>query len=426
MRSLLAARFGALLAGACVTATALAAPRTGAAKGSDPFPVLLLAGTAPEIGVQHGRALRVQIAHNATFYLQLLAGKGLTRAEALRQALEFEPALARHAPHLLAEMRGIAAGAGRPLAEILVINARTELLSYAARDAQRRRSSPKRQRRDRDGPGCTSVALVGPRGALTLGQNWDWRPEVRPALLRIRRRGAPEIITLTEAGMVAKIGCNARRVGVCLNFLRHRDERAPRAAGVPVHVLLRLALEARSLAQAVRRVSSLPRSASANLLLAQHTADGPRIADLELTPSAWARLSATRVGLIHANHFLDPTLRSGCARRDDPTTLSRQRAGERLARALLDTVRDPLRRAKRVLADRSGSTPISRDVGDGGPAVRSFTRASVLMSLDTPGAPAVQVAGGPPHRTPYVRYPGPRPARKAAPARSRPRQRAAP
>jgi isopenicillin-N N-acyltransferase-like protein len=326
---------------------------------------------------------------------------GLSREETLRFAREFEPVLAKHAPHLLAEMRGIAAGSRRSLAEILVVNARTELLSIATRPPESERGvmpAPE-PAGGRVTPGCTSVALTGSKGQLALGQNWDWRPEIRPALLRIRRRGAPDLITFTEAGMVGKVGCNARRVGVCLNFLKHSSERHRRPAGVPVHVLLRLAMESPSLDRAASRVSALPRSASANLLLAQHTRKGPQVADLELTPSAWTRLSAPAAGMIHANHFLGGKLRHGCARKTDPTTLSRQRAGERIARELQRSVPDPVARAKRVLSDRSSSTPISRERKDGAP-----TRASIVMSLDASQGPVLHLTGGPPHRTPYVRY----------------------
>src|SRR5579884_2918621 len=85
---------------------------------------------------------------------------GLDRDRVLREADRFVPIIEEYAPDLLAEMRGIADGAGRDMLEIVAINARTEMLYGVTHRGE-----------------CTSIA-VAPEGAtdarVRVGQKWDW------------------------------------------------------------------------------------------------------------------------------------------------------------------------------------------------------------------------------------------------------------
>ncbi|MBK8740163.1 MAG: hypothetical protein IPM02_11800 [Betaproteobacteria bacterium] len=66
-------------------------------------------------------------------------------------------------------------------------------------------------------PPCTG----GQRDSKTwLAQNWDWIGAQLPAvvLLRVTGEDGRYLLTLTEAGMLAKIGMNERGLGVCLNI----------------------------------------------------------------------------------------------------------------------------------------------------------------------------------------------------------------
>src|SRR5947199_124581 len=73
------------------------------------------------------------------------------------------------------------------------------------------------------------------------------------------------VVTVAEAGMVAKTGLNSAGVGLCVNLLL--SDRDGRRGGVPYHVVLRAALEADCLTLAIRAVAMSPRSASVNILL---------------------------------------------------------------------------------------------------------------------------------------------------------------
>ena len=86
-----------------------------------------------------------------------------SRDEVYRRAQRFGVTIEERYPDLLAEITGIAEGAGRDLEEIIALNARTELLfAESATDE-----------------GCT-VAVILPEAAgghTLIGQNWDWKAE---------------------------------------------------------------------------------------------------------------------------------------------------------------------------------------------------------------------------------------------------------
>lgn len=261
----------------------------------DRFRLIETSGEAFERGLQHGEQTTDLVRANLEGYWRLFKhDTGLDRPAVLGQARQYLRPIEAYAPHLLEEMRGIAEGAGVSLDEILVLNCRTEILSLAA--------VPQRDE-------CTAL-FVAPEatadGHTLVAQNWDWANVLRggKVLLRIEQPGSPTVLTLTEAGMVGKIGLNSAGVGVCTNFLRHDHRRA----GVPFHLILREALNASRLGLAVAAVYRGVRADSGNYLLAH--ADGEAI-NLEATPSDVGFLHPESGLLVHTNHFLTPRLQSG-------------------------------------------------------------------------------------------------------------------
>ena len=259
------------------------------------FPLIEVGGEPFERGRQHGQQAADLIQFNLEGYWQLFKrDAGLDRAAALNQARQYVEPIKGYAPHLLNEMRGIAEGAGVSLDEVLALNCRTEILSLGA--------IPLHQE-------CTAL-FVAPEatgdGHTIVAQNWDWSDVLRggTVLLRIEQPGRPTVLTLTEAGMVGKIGLNSAGVGVCTNFLRHDRRRV----GAPFHVILREALNAPRLGLAVAAVYRELRADSCNYLLAH--AEGEAV-DLEATPSDVGFLHPEDGLLAHTNHFLTPRLQVG-------------------------------------------------------------------------------------------------------------------
>jgi isopenicillin-N N-acyltransferase like protein len=339
------------------------------------FPIINLAGGAYACGRQYGAAVAPLIRHSIASYARLFAyRRGLDWAASCAEALNYRPLLADVAPHLLEEMAGIADGAGLAFAEILALNVRTELMAgvgsgvfhpehRAALERNRQAGVPQHsdvfspttsnQAAIDDGE-CTTVAALPEataNGATLLAQTWDWSGDQRAAcvVLRIQADNQPAILTVTEAGIVAKIGLNSAGVAVSLNLLRsHADGREP---GMPVHVLLRLMLEAPSFEAARALASRLPAAGSSCITLA-----GARgqVLSLELTPTALGVVEAEGGLLAHANHCVDGTAAAGeCPLA--PISTSRERAGR--GWELLQAARGSISVAtmQEILRDREGA-----------------------------------------------------------------------
>jgi len=382
--------------GAALAIGALLEGRAGAA-ASLPFPELEAAGSPGELGFQHGRRFAAAIGRNLDFYRRYLASETKADPGRLRElAARFAVPIRDQAPEQPEEIEGIARGPKRHRDEILMLNARSDLLVLGK---QRPQGTTR--------PGCTSLALTGTAGgapAIALGQNWDWDAGLKggTVLLRLRPAGRPRLVTFTEAGMVGKIGMNEHRLGVCLNFLGHRSDGEATAPGLPVHALLRAALGCRSLEEAYKLLAWAPRSASANILLAQHDRTrGPQALDLELTANAVARLPLVDQTLVHTNHFKHATLAPGCEGGRSRSSLNRDRTASELARALRSTERDPAARIRKVLGLRTGA-PLSVSKTRA-PSSTSETLAGIVMDLSQN---RLWLAPGPPHACRFVLRPG--------------------
>jgi isopenicillin-N N-acyltransferase-like protein len=262
------------------------------------LPQVSVSGTPAECGAGYGAATRELTLANLAAYLRRFRDQAGLEAPAVRAAGEaFRVATLTHHPRIAAMLDGLAAGAGVPVPELYALNARTELL-YGHPDPA--------------AEGCTAIGVLGTHtatGHLLLAQNWDWHPDQQAAILLLRttdERGHT-VLTLAEAGMLAKAGLNSAGVGQCLTMLAcDRDGLgATRPAGVPYHVLARATLEADSLGWALRVACRSPRNASVSLLLGQagdQPVDGELI-NLELVPGDAGWLHPADGLVTHANHL---------------------------------------------------------------------------------------------------------------------------
>jgi isopenicillin-N N-acyltransferase-like protein len=274
------------------------------------FPLIEISGSAHERGQQHGAQAKARIARSIATYARLFAYCGIDWQGAQRLGAGYRDVIGDLDPALLAEIEGIAAGAGRNVDEILALNARTEILppSYPGEPHPDRLSivAANAKQGAGDWGECTSVAVKPAQsttGTTLLAQNWDWLGVQRAALVLLRVRGTDgaSCLTLTEAGMLAKIGLNDRGFGVCLNILRSSDDGS--RTGIPVHVLLRALLARDSVADAVAFASRLSFGASSNVLCADASGD---TAALEFSPRGLEVVHGADAALCHTNHFLAP------------------------------------------------------------------------------------------------------------------------
>lgn len=362
------------------------------------FPIIEAGGTAFERGRRHGAQARARVQRSIASYAHLFAYCGIDWREAEARALPFRDVIGALDAGLLEEIEGIADGAGRRVGEILALNARTEILppGYPGDPAPQWKSLEGRNRAAGvpDWGECTALAIpptASATGGTLLAQNWDWLGGQRDALilLRLTEDDGTEVLTLTEAGMLAKIGLNSHGFGVCLNILRSQDDGT--RLGVPVHVLLRALLRRRSVADAIAFAGELSFGASSNVHCADEAGD---CAALECSPRGMYVLKGQGGTLCHTNHYLSPEPQPherGLA--ESLSTRPRLARADALASGL---TRASLADVQRILSDESdGFLSICRRPDPSVPAeLRLESVAGVVMELGrrvmhvAPGIPA--------------------------------------
>ena len=349
-------------------------------------PRIELAGPARERGRRYGEAAASRIAVSVACYGEMFAIAGMDWKQVAERARPLEAVIERAFPEALEEIDGIAAGSGISYDTLLAMNARTELLppDYRARVAAATGMTPAADGAINE---CTSFALA-PAGAggrepgppVWLAQNWDWLGGQRDALVLldvVPERG-PRYLTVTEAGMLAKIGCNERGLGVTLNILRSFDD--GRRPGMPVHILLRALLSCESVAQGLEFARAQAHyTSSSNVLMAD--ASGAMVS-LECSPRGLRELPPRDGRLWHTNHFVDPEQASFDANlAGDTSTIARYVTATELLTA--DAGQFDLAAVKRVLSDESADIDSICRFPDPAlpPAAQVETVTSVIMDL---------------------------------------------
>ncbi|PMR80976.1 peptidase C45 acyl-coenzyme A--6- aminopenicillanic acid acyl-transferase [Halomonas urumqiensis] len=245
-----------------------------------PLEVTKLRGTRHEIGLAHGRQHARLIHSSIEVYDRLFQDfVGIDWAQARDEAERFGAMIERGFPEILDEMAGIAEGAGLDVADILTLNCRSEISLTRASG------------------GCSAFALHR-ANTQWLAQNWDWRADQLPnvVVLRIEGDHAAPLISVGEAGMVAKIGMNAHGIGVCLNAIRSRTC----GEGLPIHVALRKILESPDMQSAVAVAARQRVCSPAHFLIASGTGQA---VGLEVHPGEPGRLEPHHGVVTHTNHL---------------------------------------------------------------------------------------------------------------------------
>ena len=254
---------------------------------TDAFPLLVVRGTAYEMGRQHGE----QAAALVQRYLLLIERPtGQPREVLCRNALRFLPRIEMLSPHYMAEVRGLADGAGISLGEAVLCQVRGE----AAHSWE---------------GGCTAFALRGQAtldGDLLVGQNQDLAPEYADVSIVLRMEpsdGRPRAVMYTFAGQLGYFGMNEYGVANYANALYDFAWQP----GLPHYPLKRATLEQRSVADCVNLYERHPVCSAANTLLG----DGQgAMLSLECRPEGVAAYTGEHPdAIIHTNHYLSERFR---------------------------------------------------------------------------------------------------------------------
>jgi isopenicillin-N N-acyltransferase-like protein len=289
------------------------------------------ATTPAERGREFGTVHAAHIAATVDAYQRIFetqAGGGVDMAHWGRLALE---QIAVVSPALTEEIEGMAAGADLPVTAIAAINARTEILAAVGASGVHE---------------CSTVVHLGD-GAPVAVQAWDWYAALADSWLiwEIPHADGHVTTTLTEYGIVGKIGVSTRGLGLLFNILHHDRDGA--GIGVPLHVLARAVLdEAADLNQALLRLSTAPVSASSSLTLVAAAGGESAAVSVECNPGGVGYALPDGDGLLlHTNHFLSsPASLHDTELRTGPDTVVRyDTLRRRLAGKSTPSVHDALR-----------------------------------------------------------------------------------
>jgi hypothetical protein len=265
-----------------------------------PFPFLSVSGAPYERGRQYGAALRDRVAASARLYGRTLDELGYDSIGKTTLIKRFATEIGAFGEHYLEEMRGIADGAGLPFEDVVMINARTEVIAQARRE----KADPTAVEEPDDG--CTGAVILPERsatGAVIHGQNWDWRAECAETaiVLRVRRDDGPDFLTFVEAGGLARSGLNAAGVAITANYLE--SDRDFKQKGVPLALIRRKVLEQEHYAFAMRAIATTPKACSNNMMVS--TTMGFAI-DFECAPDEAFPVYPADGLIVHANHWTSP------------------------------------------------------------------------------------------------------------------------
>ncbi|QBR02229.1 C45 family autoproteolytic acyltransferase/hydolase [Paraburkholderia pallida] len=361
-----------------------------------PFPFVSVSGNAYERGVQYGRAVGDRVRLSASRYGQTLRNAGYSEASQKALIRALEQAIGEFQPAYLEEMRGIAAGAEVPFDDIVMINARTEVLAKA-----RAEKTLPADAEDEDG--CTGVLVLPSRsstGQLIHAQNWDWKADCVDTgiVLRVRNDEGPDYLTFVEAGGLARSGLNAAGVSITANYLE--SDRDFTQLGVPLSLLRRRVLEEPVFANALRVIATTPKSCSNNLMLGM--AEGFGI-DFECAPDeAFPIWPGDDQLIVHANHWVNPVARTklrdtGCE--SSPDSYYRDWRVRQLLNAAPKLDRNAV---KAALFDAFG-TPYSV-CRPPRPGTRHTMSATVAMIVMQPASGEMDVAPMPALNRVFTRY----------------------
>ncbi|CDR42386.1 CYFA0S09e02498g1_1 [Cyberlindnera fabianii] len=254
------------------------------------IPYAKLTGTdAYSIGFQHGMVAKTRIDRAIEVYAKLYEdARGVHWNVARARAEKFIPMLERDHVEILEELRGIAEGSGRDLIDILALNVRSEIAMVEISD------------------GCTSLGQKQKMsGDVYVGQNWDWMPEADEFMiwLDVVQEGKPRLLYLAEAGIIGKWGFNSSGLAIMLNAISANEVDYNR---LPVHFILRKALEQESVEAAVDLIEKERCASCCNFLMGDPT----RWCSVEITPKGIAILPPDKhTGVAsHTNHIVDSVL----------------------------------------------------------------------------------------------------------------------
>ncbi len=257
------------------------------------FKIVELSGTHFEMGYQHGDIMKEQILSTLLFNKNKMEKLWKRNWEEIKSySNQFLPYLQKNHPDYIEELRGISEGSRLPFDDILAINCRYEI---------------SRKGLDKDNC-CTTIGISKEKskdGHAKLAENWDWAlcQKKNIVILKMKYNNGLKITTITEAGIIGRMGINNYGIGVVGNTLKNTNV----GIGIPVHFTFRKLLEQRSIDSVKEFFQDNKIASSYNFMIANES----KIYDFEVDNKQAKCLQAEC--LYHTNHFIISDLRKNNA-----------------------------------------------------------------------------------------------------------------
>ena len=258
------------------------------------IPELTLSGPLRDRGRQHGEELRDLIAGALGAWFDHLAAHTDPRAFVAEVSgrTGLRAAGDAHVPELMAEVAGIAEGAGQDFETMFAWQLIDECWWYLD-DMQARASDPAAEGRER----CSALAINHEgRGVVAQTQDLDRHCDGTQVMLRYLDQSGLEILAPSLAGLLALNGVNSAGLAVCITTLSQLPH-SP--AGVSSGLLVPALLRCGTADEALDLLGRLPIASGNSFVIGSRD----RSVALEVSSTAVA-VSADGDRALHTNHAL--------------------------------------------------------------------------------------------------------------------------
>ncbi len=357
--------------------------------------VLQLSGSPYERGLQHGRAMRPEIARMVGLWKKDLQEQSKMDPDAFVQKFfaetNFLPAIKRWTPELLDEIKGIAEGSGQPYQTMLAYQMVDEIWVYFDKA---------------DSHHCSSLGVIRSEShPAYIAQNMDlesYRDGSQVVLHIAPGPTTPEQFVFTVAGLIATNGMNNRSIAITTNTLLQLSASPD---GLPVACVVRGVLARAKGEDVLSFIKTIKHASGQNYIVGV----GDRVYDFEASAHKVVEFRPSPDGSVvyHTNHPLaNDDLKPWHLKRIRAMTLEEKNRDNSEVR--LNSLATHLRMPASAIDEQvvkatlrskdSKDNPICRSLGVGD---ASFSFGATLMTLSD--KPFFQVTMGPPDSNKFLR-----------------------
>jgi len=223
-------------------------------------PVIALSGNGYQRGLQHGKALKNEIAEVYKKWKDNIQRNAKQNADSViaqfYNATHFVPAIKKWTPEIYDELKGISRGSGQSFKDVLCFQLVDEFWVYM----DKLDHAP--------GHHCSGIGVAGTANhPAYIAQNMDLESYMNgyQLLLHIAaNKNEPEQYILSCAGLVALNGINSKGIGVCVNTLM---ELKASSDGLPVACVIRGVLSKQDRGTVLRFIQGVKHASGQNYII---------------------------------------------------------------------------------------------------------------------------------------------------------------